>query len=337
MEDLNFLRWKRIKESEMPYTYIKEIIRENYGYEVRENSLDEFIENVKTYNAIDEGFLLSIIEEDVYKKLKIFFMKDLEKYDEHPIKETLSNILLKDYFKNKNRITIDGNEYYEGPLDNCYRVVKYKEYNNLFEIKLACVKNCIEVVTEANGIQNELSIDVYDSVKYVIDIENKLVFMFYNDIIEGNFKNNKEVTNRKRSFCQLFENVNSRNLINYELVRNLQDYFNDYIKEIEDGNIKKSISIIESIHELGEADAIKSTASSYRHSKKRIDAIKFAIDNEGHMISTLECIVNSNSIRIRHIGEIFLQDCTFQPEVMESVCKEFFRGYNPAKTIRECV
>ncbi|MDO7206287.1 hypothetical protein Q5M85_21475 [Paraclostridium bifermentans] len=43
MEDLNLLRWKRIKESEIPYTYIKEIVKNNFGYEVKELTLDEFI------------------------------------------------------------------------------------------------------------------------------------------------------------------------------------------------------------------------------------------------------------------------------------------------------
>ena len=264
-------------------------------------------------------------------------MKDLAKYKDHPIKEALTNIIFKKIFKQNNRINISGNEYYEGNLDSCYRVVKYKEYENVFEIKLACIKSCIETETQLDGEQAEIAIDVYDSVKYIIDIEKKLVFMFYNDILEGNFKKKTEVTNRKRAFCKLFGNVSSSNLTNYEIVGSLQDYFNDYLNEIEANDVKKSISVIESLHELGEANSLKSIASDFNHSKHRIDAIKYAIDNEEHIIATLECIVNSKSIKLRHIGEIFLQDCTFQPEVMESVCNEFFKSYNPTESIRECV
>lgn len=337
MKELNLLRWKRIKESEIPYIYIKEIVKNNFDYEVRENSLDEFIKTLNNYSNIDEGFLLSLIEEDVYKKLKIFYMKDLKKYKEHPIKESLTNIVFKNLFKQKNRININENGYYEGNLDSCYRVVKYKEYGNIFEIKLACVKSCIEIEIQEDGEQDEVSIDVYDSVKYIIDIEKNLVFMFYNDILEGNFKNKTEVTNRKRAFCKLFDNVSRNGLANYEIVESLQEYFNDYLNEIELNDVKKSISVIESLHELGEANALKSVASDFKHSKHRIDAIKYAVNNENHIIATLECRVNSKSMKLRHIGEIFLQDCTFQPEVMESVCNEFFNGYNPTKSIRECL
>ncbi|MDO7206286.1 hypothetical protein Q5M85_21470 [Paraclostridium bifermentans] len=56
-------------------------------------------------------------------------------------------------------------------LDSCYRVVKYEESKNIFEIKLACIKNCIQVQTQEDGEQNELDVNVYDSVKYIIDIE----------------------------------------------------------------------------------------------------------------------------------------------------------------------
>ncbi|MDO7206285.1 hypothetical protein Q5M85_21465 [Paraclostridium bifermentans] len=62
--------------------------------------------------------------------------------------------------------------------------------------------------------------------------------MFYNDILEGNFNNKTEVTNRKRAFYKLFDNVSSSNLTNYEIVENLQEYFNDYLKEIELNDIK---------------------------------------------------------------------------------------------------
>lgn len=337
MKYLNSLRWKRVKESEIPYIYIKGIIKHIYGYEVKEDNIDEFIEKIDSYNNINEGFLLSAIEEHVYKKLRIFSMKDLMKYDEHPIKSTLNNKVFKQLFKQKNRINIDENEYYIGNLDTCYKVVKYNENGNIFEIKLACIRNSIYTEIQADGVQDEVSIDVYDSVKYIIDIEKELVLMFYNDIFEGNFNNNKEVTNRKKAFFNLFENVSNSNLVNYELTQNLLEYFYEYLKELNDNNIRKSISLIETFNKSGKANSVRSKASDFNHSEHRIKAIEYAIEKENHSIATIECVVNSNSIRLRNNGEIYLQDCTFQSEVMESVCKEFFRSYNPTKQIRECI
>lgn len=337
MKYLNVLRWNRVKESEIPYIYIKGVIKNIYKYEVKEDTIDEFIERIDSYININEGFLLSIIEEHVYRKLRIFSMKDLIKYDEHPIKLTFNNKVFKELFKQKNRINISENEYYEGELDTCYKVVKYSENKNIFEIKLSCIKNSIDIQTQTDGLQNEVSIDVYDSVKYIIDIDKELVFMFYNDILEGNFNNNKEVTNRKKAFCNLFENLSNSNLVNYELTQNLLEYFYEYLKELNENNIKKSISLIETFNKSGKANSVRSKASDFNHSEHRIKAIEYAIEKENHNISTIECVVNSNSMRLRYNGEICLQDCTFQSEVMESVCNEFFRDYNPTKEIRECI
>ena len=107
MESLNTLRWNRIKESGIQFTYIKSIVKNLYDYEVKENNIDSFINNIKDYKNIEEGILILNIEKDIYRKLRIFSMKDLKKYDKHPIEEVLTNPMFKMVFENKNRININ--------------------------------------------------------------------------------------------------------------------------------------------------------------------------------------------------------------------------------------
>ena len=324
MESLNTLRWNRIKESGIQFTYIKSIVKNLYDYEVKENNIDSFINNIKDYKNIEEGILILNIEKDIYRKLRIFSMKDLKKYDKHPIEEVLTNPMFKMVFENKNRINIKDGIFDKDDLDTCYRVIYFNEKSNIFEFRLACIKRSIEIVRDEIGCEDEIETHIYDSVKFIIDLNKNLVFMFYNDILSGNFKANIEASNRKKAFMNLFDNVSMKNLIAFYISKNLSNYFKIYIQEIDKGNPKKLISIIETMCTLDKKNSLNSTADDFKHAPIRLEAIKYAIDNEDHDIATLECIVNSRNVRLRSGGYITLQDSTFKMEVIKDVWKEFF-------------
>lgn len=324
MKNLNELRWNRIKEAELPFIYIKSIVKRMYDYEIKESNVDEFIINISNYINIDEGILLLNIERDIYIKLKIFSLKDLKKYDKHPIEDELTNPMLKMLFEVQNNIKIKDGIFGIDDLDSFYRVIYYKEEDNKFDFRLACIKRSIEIVIDDLGCQDEIEIYVYDSVRFIVDLDKRLVFMYYNDILEGNFKANNEVTNRKRAFMELFRNVNTKNLISFDISNKLLKYFNEYLLEIENNNPKKLISMIETVGTLNKRNSLSSIADDFKHAHARLVAIDYAINNEDHDIATLECIVNSHNVRLRREGYIMLPDSTFQMEVIKDVWKEFF-------------
>ena len=78
MESLNTFKMEQNKRIRIQFTYIKSIVKNLYDYEVKENNIDSFINNIKDYKNIEEGILILNIEKDIYCKLRIFSMKDLK-------------------------------------------------------------------------------------------------------------------------------------------------------------------------------------------------------------------------------------------------------------------
>lgn len=331
MIEVNKLRWERIDRSNVTYDYIKLKIKEIYNYEVKEDCLMSFIDNIKNYTDIDEGELLHFIEDVNYSKVSILSMKDLKKYNEHPIYDCLTNVILREQFKMDNRIHIKPKEIYKGKLDSCYKIIYYDdEINNKFEIKLACIKEFENNVIDSYGMESKDMMYIYDCFKCIIDLKKKVILLFYSDI-------NSQLrlhSARKIALYNLFTNVNKNNLVKYDISRNLNKYFTEYIEERTNKNIKKLISIIETYSVIeGKKNAIRSVDENYIHKGHRLKAIEDSVKNEGHIVSILECKINSNVIKFKYVGEIVLQNTVFYQEVIESVCNEMFNGYNPCEKI----
>ena len=325
MEKLNELRWERLKSINLSYEYIKNIIKLKYNYEVKERNMDEFIKNISNYKTLIESELLIFLEKYSYEKLSIFSIKKSERQKEYPIRDELTSPINKMLFNQKNRIKLNGGESeftYDGCLDNCYKVVYYCEDENKIEIKLACLKNfTYEESDQSTGVVEEINEELYDCAKFIINMDKNIVLMFYND-------NSKIIPNlvtaKKSAFQKLFSDVNQSNLLKYNLSKYLGDYYKEYLKEIENNDTRKLISIISTKSVFGNSNAIKSISDNYVHNKLRLEAITHAIEHENHIIHTIECVLNGSVIRFKHSGDISLEDSIFKEEVVENVYKEFF-------------
>lgn len=124
MKAFNKLRWERIQESKFSFEEIKKYIKKIFNCEIKESSLTELLSRIDKYENINEELLISHIEPLIYKKVIIYSMKDLKKYDVHPIINTLSeNPLEKEYFKSHNRINLASRQFYEGDLGSVYKII----------------------------------------------------------------------------------------------------------------------------------------------------------------------------------------------------------------------
>lgn len=330
MNKYNEIRWERLIEVGLDIGYLKKKVKEIYNYEIRENSVDLFIENISKYKEIKQIELLNQLEEETYKKAHVFNIKKSEKNKDNPIIDELTT-MLNILFKEKNEITFNDGEYFYGELTSAYKVTFYKCNNKFAIIKLARKFSFIEQTVNEDSTIDEDQKNIYDCCKFYIDLEEGLIIMFFNDIKEGNLSPSKEITLKKSSFRQLFSNVNSQNMVKHHLNLYLENYFRDYMKEKRDENEKKLLSIIEAtslnIGAEEERSLIRSVNREYKHSIKRLEAIEDDINNEGLTISEIESCINGNSINVKKGGEMFCTNTFFYKEVIDDVCKELFGEY----------
>lgn len=66
----NSIRWKRLEELGMEFSYVKNVIRTTYNYQIREQDISEFRKNISSYKKITEVELLNLLEN--YKWRLIF-------------------------------------------------------------------------------------------------------------------------------------------------------------------------------------------------------------------------------------------------------------------------
>lgn len=320
------LRWQRIKDIGYLYGDIKKIVKSLFGYDVKEFTMDDFIRNIRNYKCIDEELLLVHIEKFFYKKLMIFSINNTK---ENPINEELDNPLLMSIFKETNRIYVDGENEYSGELDEIYRAVYLNRINDVVEIKMAAIREYNYTDIGELGERIEETNSFYDCMKFIIDLENELVYMFYNDFNMENVSKEVEITNKKRAFYSLFSKANNRTLIKNDISILLNSYIFEYLEEVKSGDIKKLISVIRTKSPINSRDNLASGHPNYEHNLKRLEAINHALKEEGHVIKYIEVHINNINIFIKHNGEISLTGDFFKVEVLGCVWNEIFRQENP--------
>lgn len=330
MKEYNFIRWERLKELGLDFSHIKSTIRQSFECQIRENDIDNFVKSINKYNAIDECSLLNLLEEDAYNKALIFSIQKYKKNKHMPIVEDITNTMFMLIFKELNDINTEDGKYYDGELDSCFKVAYYNRVNNLANIKLSRVIKSQLLEELEDGTSDSTDIEIYDCCKFLIDINNKLVIMFFNDIKTNDTNPSREITIKKHAFRSLFTDVSSRNILKYSLNNYLEQYFKDYMDDKRKGIQRKLISVIEASSVNGieeEKSLIRSVNKDYEHSEKRLVAIENDIAKEGLTISELECCNNEIIVDLKMDGEICCINNIFSEEVIKNVCKEFFNGY----------
>lgn len=324
MEVYNQIRWDRLEELEVDIEFIRRVVKEEYGYELREVSITELRENISRYVDIREEKLLDRIEDSTYKKANLFTIKKFKKNVNIPIIDELTS-MLNVYFMEMNSIG-DVKE-----LDEQFVITDYKKDDKFAIIKMARkFTTIIQSPNEDDGSIDEFEKEIYDCCKFYIDLEMNLVIMYFNDVKESNMGPSKEITYKKSCFRNFFNGVSSKNLVRFFVNMQLEDYFKIYMEEKRNNNERKSVSIIEATSQdddIAEKSLIRSVNKDCEHSDKRLDAIEYDIENEGLTISEIETLIDGNTIDIKMTGEITCIDTFLYKEVVIGVCREFFGGY----------
>lgn len=325
MNRYDLIRWDRLKELGISFEYIKTNVKNIYNYEIKEKTIDSFIDNIANYKDIKVIELLNILENEAYKKAYVFSIVQYKKNKNMPIIQDMTS-MLNAYFIEKNDIQSDSNKY---KLDEIFRITEYIQKDKFAVIKLARVIQTKIVEPMDDGTIDEFEKEIYDCCKFYIDIDNKLVIMFFNDIKESDTNPAKEITYKKSAFRSLFDGVTNKNMVRYFMNEYLEEFFKEYMKEYRNKDNRKLISIIEATSNEGdeERSLIRSVKKDFTHNIKRLEAIEYDIENEGLNISEIECCIKGNFIDIKMGGEITCINTFLYKEVIGDVCKEFFNGY----------
>lgn len=222
-------RINRIK-SLLDFDSVKRIVKNRYDYDIIESCLEDFFKYINEYDDIDELELLGILENESFIKMSVLNMRKIKKAPHYPICEEILNPMLLQLFKSKNNIK---SKEYVGELGECYEVIYYNENRNKddiknLDIKIACVRSFEKKLTKEDGVIEEIKEEIYDCARFIIDIDNKLIYMFYNDWPNGYNSNVKGYTEKKRVLYTIFHNASQGNVLSYVLSDSLTDYFKDY-------------------------------------------------------------------------------------------------------------
>lgn len=327
MSNLEELRWNALKNINFPINILKQVVRDKFKCEVKEDDIDEFIKKIDSYTEIDDKKkLLFLLERNAFKKLSVFSIKSIH-IDE------ICNFFKLDFINRNQMMFLKDNEQLIG-IGEELKCTYYSENERYFIIKQALVKT-IEIEQSPDSYSQIKDYEYYDFVKYVIDKDEEIVFMFYNDINsiakESDEDKSKIFTKKKMSFYNMFTNGNKYSLKNYSINCELDKYIFNLLEDLndsQDNHLNKTVTLIETEDPKNSRNNYRSGKIDGKHNIYSLNAIKYSLENEGHNVKSIWCIINDREFLLKNKGEIILTEPYFGMEVIEDVCKEIFADYS---------
>ncbi|OPD33713.1 hypothetical protein AL714_17965 [Clostridium botulinum] len=324
--ELNKLRWEALSNIGLPYIYVKNYINKNFKLEVSENSFEELSQSLKSeYDIIDEYELLFELEDIAYKKIALFSLRDKEK-------EELENVVFRENFLKANRLFNTVNNKKVKEVDEVAYPSYIKFGDDYIIIKISQLRHYQGMEVDDDNTINPISKTYYHSSKFIIDLKNSLVALFYNDIQneldDGNTKA-KAITEKKQAFYSLFSEGNQNTLLKFNIEPYINKYIKNYLECLESNKLEncQSVIVIETSDPIELKNNLRSSKKDGRHNEYRLKAIKYALEHEEHTVKTMESIIANRWFQFKSYGEIVSSIPYLSREVIESVCEELFPNY----------
>ncbi|MGK0469401.1 hypothetical protein [Clostridium sp.] len=323
--ELSNLRWQALGMIGVSFQYIKNYLKNRYMIDIKEANIEEFTKNLLDYTEIDNQKVLFELEDMSFKKIMVYSLREKEL-------EEVINTVFREQFVNSNRMEgVIGNKklnHIDTPLSPCY--VSFGA--NYIIVKMAQLRCYMGDDVDEDNVVISSPKEYFHCAKFVIDIVKGLVFLFYNDINndeeEGNWKA-KAVTEKKQAFYNLFNEGTQYSLLKFGFENELYLYIKRYLDalKLSGGEGDGPVLVIETSDPSEGKNSLRSSKVDGKHSRQRLDAIRYALEYERHTVRSIECTINSRWFHIKNYGEIITSGPYLSKEVIESVCEEVFPDY----------
>jgi hypothetical protein len=331
--DLHKLRWQALGMIGVQFQYLKNFIRTKYQIEVEESNFEEFARHIEKYKTLNHDDALFELEDIAFRKILVFTLREKEL-------EEIINPIFRQQFLNNNRMQriIESKtiRHIERPLYPCY--VKFGARYAV--IKMAQLRTYMGDDVDEDNVVTSSPKQYYHCAKFVIDLENGLVFLFYNDINneeeEGNWKS-RAVTEKKQAFYNLFSEGTQFTLLKCGFEGELYNYIKQYLDTLKCNDYKGDgpVIVIETSDPDEGKNSLRSSKIDGNHNIHRLEAIRYALEYERHTVKTIELIINGRWVQVKNYGEIITSGPYLSREVIKSVCEEIFPNYKLSERIAE--
>lgn len=130
MDRIQKLRFIALKNINFPMSIIKEIIKNKFDEEISETGIESFMKNIGKYSFSEKvNELLYLMENNAFKKLAIFNLKDKEL-------EELTNEVFRQDFINRNIMGQCNEQENMRGIGEDFKCVYYKNTSRYFTIRL---------------------------------------------------------------------------------------------------------------------------------------------------------------------------------------------------------